>query len=54
MKLVAINGKAGFDDGYYDGTTSQKAAKPDYVPDLIEQRIWVNLDAAKKNMRDRT
>lgn len=52
MGLIHINGKAGADDGYYDGSTSERACKPEYVPTLNEQKRGVDLDAAKLNTRD--
>ena len=52
MKLVEINGKAGLDDGYYDGSTSMRACKPVYVPSLHEQKAGVDLKEAAFNTRD--
>jgi hypothetical protein len=53
MKLIYINGRAGVCDGYYDGTTSERACKPSYVPTLVEQKPGVDMNAARLNTRDR-
>lgn len=52
MTLIYINGAAGMDDGYYDGTTAERACKPGYVPTLLEQKFGVDMNAAKLNTRD--
>lgn len=52
VKLIHINGRAGVDDSYYDGSTSERARKPLYVPSLLEQKPGVDYAAAKLNMRD--
>lgn len=53
MKLIYINGKAGVDDGYYDGATSERACKPQYTPTLLEQkRSGVDVRLAMLNTRD--
>jgi len=52
MKLIHINGRAGLCDGYYDGRNVERARKPVYVANLIEQKAGVDMNAARLNTRD--
>jgi hypothetical protein len=52
MKLIHINGRAGVCDGYYDGRNVDRAIKPGYVANLIEQKTGIDMRAAQMNTRD--